>query len=106
MSVRIQSGQPAVDLAPSSSSSAASANPKAGAAPGGPNQASAAYSDLSAPGGAQDSASIGAVPEQLSGDLPIRQDRVDALRAQIEAGTYKVNAHAVANAMFQDLFRS
>ena len=46
------------------------------------------------------------IPEQLFGDLTIRQDRVDALRAQIEAGTYTVNAHAVANAMFQNLFRS
>lgn len=54
----------------------------------------------------QDTASISLAPSQLSGDLPIRQDRVDALRAQMETGTYTVNAHAVATAMFQNLFRS
>jgi|SRR5208282_5159574 len=56
--------------------------------------------------GTQDTASISSAPSQLSGDLPIRQDRVDALRAQMEAGTYTVSAHAVATAMFQNLFRS
>lgn len=45
-----------------------------------------------------------AASEQLPGDLPIRQDRVDALRAQIEAGAYPVNPHAIANAIFQNLF--
>jgi flagellar biosynthesis anti-sigma factor FlgM len=54
----------------------------------------------------QDTASISAAPSQLSGDLPIRQDRVDALRAQIDSGTYTVDPRAVANAMFQNLFRS
>ena len=106
MSFRTQSSQPEVDLAPSSSSSAASSSPNAGSAPRGPNQASAAYSNPSAPEGAQDSGSISAVPEQLSGDVPIRQDRVDALRAQVEAGTYTVNSHALAKAMFESLFRS
>ena len=45
---------------------------------------------------------ISANPEQLSGELPIRQDLVDALRHQIEAGTYAMNPHALANAMFQN----
>ena len=80
MSFPIQSGEPEVDLAASSSSSAVE--------------------------GAWDSGSIGAVPERLSGDLPIRQERVDAFRSQIKAGTYKVNAHALAKAMFENLFRS
>ena len=86
MSFRIQSSQPEIDLTSSSSSSPASSGPKAEAA--------------------QDSTSFRAAPEPFSDDLPIRQDRVDALRAQIEAGTYKVNAHAVANAMLQNVFRS
>jgi flagellar biosynthesis anti-sigma factor FlgM len=55
---------------------------------------------------AQDTASISAATSQLSGDVPIRQDRVDALRSQMDTGTYTVNAHAVATAMFQNLFRS
>ena len=107
MSFRIQPGQPEVDLAAGSSlSSAVSSSAKAGSARGALNQASNAYSDLSALESAQDTATISAVPEQLSGDLPIRQDRVDALRAQMEAGTYSLNPHAIANAMFQHLFRS
>ncbi len=81
MSFRSQSGQPEVELtAGSSLSSAATSSAEAGSARGG----------------------LSAVPEQHSGDLSIRQDRVDALRAQIEAGTYMVNPHAVANAMFQN----
>lgn len=104
MSFRIQSGQPEVDLSPSSPlSSAAGSASKAGGARASSNPVAAAYSDLSALEGAQDTASISAVPGQLSGDLPIRQDRVDALRAQMEAGTYTVNPHAVANAMLQNL---
>ncbi len=83
MSFRSQSGQPEVELtAGSSLSSAATSSAEAGSARGG----------------------LSAVPEQHSGDLSIRQDRVDALRAQIEAGTYMVNPHAVANAMFQNHF--
>jgi anti-sigma28 factor (negative regulator of flagellin synthesis) len=31
---------------------------------------------------------------------------VEALRAQIESGTYTVDSRAVATAMFQNLFRS
>jgi flagellar biosynthesis anti-sigma factor FlgM len=55
---------------------------------------------------AGDTATISGATAQLSGDVPFRQDRVDALRAQMESGTYTVNAHAVATAMFQNLFRS
>jgi flagellar biosynthesis anti-sigma factor FlgM len=56
---------------------------------------------------APDTASISSATSQLSStDLPIRQDRVDALRMQIESGTYTVNPRAVATAMFQNLFRS
>jgi flagellar biosynthesis anti-sigma factor FlgM len=102
MSIRVQPGQPEVDLSSSTSLSSAKSGHTSGAA----SQASSAYSDLNALADAEDTASISSVPGQLSGDLPIRQDRVDALRAQIEAGTYTVNAHAVANAMFQNLFRS
>jgi len=53
-----------------------------------------------------DTAAISPATSQLSGDVAIRQDRVDALRSQLEGGTYTVNAHAVATAMFQNLFRS
>jgi flagellar biosynthesis anti-sigma factor FlgM len=53
-----------------------------------------------------DTASISAATSQLSGDVAIRQDRVDALRSQVEGGTYTVDARAVATAMFQNLFRS
>jgi flagellar biosynthesis anti-sigma factor FlgM len=55
---------------------------------------------------AEDTASISSATSQLSSDVPIRQDRVDALRAQMDSGTYSVNSHAVATAMFQNLFRS
>ena len=55
---------------------------------------------------AQDTASISSATTQLSGDVGIRQDRVDSLRAQMDTGTYTVNPHAVATAMFQNLFRS
>lgn len=53
-----------------------------------------------------DTMSIGSASVQLSGDVPIRQDKVAALRAQVESGTYSVDARAVATAMFQNLFRS
>jgi flagellar biosynthesis anti-sigma factor FlgM len=99
MNLSIQnSGQPELDPAGNLSSS----NLKNGSA--GP--ASSTNSYIGASDDAQDTASISAAPGQLSGDLPIRQDRVDALRAQMETGTYTVNAHAVATAMFQNLFRS
>jgi len=42
----------------------------------------------------------------LSSAATSRQDRVDALHSQIEAGTYVMNPHAVANAMVQDYFRA
>lgn len=61
---------------------------------------------LSTSGTASDTASISAATSQLSGDVAVRQDRVDALRAQIESGTYMVEPRAVATAMFQNLFRS
>jgi flagellar biosynthesis anti-sigma factor FlgM len=54
----------------------------------------------------QDTASISSATGQLSGDVAIRQDRVDSLRMQVESGTYTVNSSAVATAMFQNLFRS
>lgn len=63
-------------------------------------------STLTAPTASADTASISAATSQLSGDVAIRQDRVDSLRAQIESGTYTVNPRAVATAMFQNLFRS
>ncbi len=53
-----------------------------------------------------DTASIGSVSGDLSGDVSIRQDRVSALRAQVEAGTYQPDPHAIASAMFQNYFRS
>jgi flagellar biosynthesis anti-sigma factor FlgM len=53
-----------------------------------------------------DTASISSLTSQMAGDAPIRQDRVEALRAQIDSGTYSVDPRAVATAMFQNLFRS
>ena len=98
MSLRIQNpAQPEV-ISPS--------NPKTGGAQNASSQASSAYSYVGGLDESQDTASISSAPGQLSGDLPMRQDRVDALRAQIEAGTYTVNPQAVATAMFQNLFRS
>lgn len=101
MSLRIPNqGQSEMDTANFSSASLSAASSKTGnAQPASPNSTLNALS-------AQDTASIQSATTQLSGDLPIRQDRVDALRSQIETGTYTVNAHAVANAMFQNLFRS
>jgi flagellar biosynthesis anti-sigma factor FlgM len=93
MDLRIQNQvQPEVDL---------SANLKPGSAGAAPTD-----STLTARNAAQDTASISSATSQLSGDVGIRQDRVDALRAQMETGTYTVNPHAVATAMFQNLFRS
>jgi flagellar biosynthesis anti-sigma factor FlgM len=83
-----------------------SSNPKSSSAQSASCPASSAYSYIGGLENTQDTASISAAPSQLSGELPIRQDRVDALRSQIEAGTYTVNAHAVATAMFQNLLRS
>ena len=98
MNLSIQNpGQPEVDP----SANLQSSNRKSGAGAGSP-----AGSYSGALDGTQDTASISSAPSQLSGDLPIRQDRVDALRAQMEAGTYTVNADAVATAMFQNLSRS
>jgi flagellar biosynthesis anti-sigma factor FlgM len=99
MSISIQNqGQP--DVGPSSNLQ--SSNLKNSTA--GPASSTNTY--IGALDDAQDTASISAAPSQLSGDLSVRQDRVDALRAQMDTGTYTVNAHAVATAMFQNLFRS
>lgn len=97
MDLRIHNqSQPEVD----SSSSLKSGVAKTGAdsSPGG--------STLAALNAAQDTASISSATSQLSGDVAIRQDRVDALRSQMDTGTYTVNPHALATAMFQNLFRS
>jgi flagellar biosynthesis anti-sigma factor FlgM len=100
MNLNIQNqGQSEIDTASFSSASLSSAEVKTGSA-------KSSASNLSALNAAQDTASINSAATQLSGDLPIRQDRVDALRTQMETGTYTVNAHAVATAMFQNLFRS
>ena len=56
--------------------------------------------------GGEDTTSLSSAPSQLTGDVEVRQDRVDALRAQVESGTYTVDARAVATAMMQNLFRS
>jgi flagellar biosynthesis anti-sigma factor FlgM len=53
-----------------------------------------------------DTATISAAGSQLSGEVSPRQERVQTLRAQVESGTYTVDARAVATAMFQNLFRS
>jgi flagellar biosynthesis anti-sigma factor FlgM len=98
MSLSIQNqGQPEIDL----SANSPSASSKTGAA-----SSSSANSTANALNAMQDKTSINSATAQLSGDLPMRQDRVDALRAQVESGTYTVNAHAVATAMFQNLFQS
>lgn len=106
MSLRIPNqGQAEIDSpANSLSANSSSANAKTGSAQSGAT--SSANSTLNALNAAQDTASINSAATQLTGDLPIRQDRVDALRTQMETGTYTVNAHAVATAMFQNLFRS
>jgi flagellar biosynthesis anti-sigma factor FlgM len=87
-------------------SSPLSSNPKTGSAQNAASPVSSTHSCIGALDGTQDTASISSALGELSGDLPIRQDRVDALRAQIQAGSYSVNSHAVATAMFQNLFRS
>lgn len=68
--------------------------------------ASPTDSTLAALNAAQDTTSISPATSQLSGEVAIRQDRVDALRTQMDTGTYTVNPHAIATAMFQNLFRS
>jgi len=100
MSLRIQNqGQPEIDSSAALKSGSTQAATGAG-------DSSNSLSTLNALRASQDTASISSATSQLSGDVPIRQDRVDALRAQLETGTYTVNAHAVATAMFQNLFRS
>jgi flagellar biosynthesis anti-sigma factor FlgM len=96
MTVRIDNSQslPLDAAAPTQSNSATSAN------------GSAKLSDSNALNGSTDTASISSLTSQMAGDAPIRQDRVEALRAQIESGTYTVDSRAVATAMFQNLFRS
>jgi flagellar biosynthesis anti-sigma factor FlgM len=107
MNLRIQNpAQTEIDSSANSLSSKVSPNAKSGGAQNASSPASSAYFNIGALEDAQDTASISSAPSQLSGELPIRQDRVDALRSQIEAGTYTVNPHAVATAMFQNLFRS
>jgi flagellar biosynthesis anti-sigma factor FlgM len=100
MNLRIQNqNQPEID---------SSATLKSGSAQPGSSLSSSqsTNSTLNALDAAQDTASLSSATSQLSGDVPIRQNRVDALRAQIDSGTYTVNSHAVATAMFQNLFRS
>ena len=101
MSLRIQNqSQPEID------SSATLKNSNTQAAAGSGDSFSSTSPLNVAQNTSQDTAAISSATSQLSGDLPIRQDRVDALRAQMDTGTYTVNAHAVATAMFQNLFRS
>lgn len=103
MSLSIQNpGQPEAN----SPASPLLSNPRSGSTQSASSPVSSTYSYIGSLEDTQDTASISAAPGQLSGDLPIRQDRVDSLRAQIEAGTYTVDPHAVATAMFQNLFRS
>jgi flagellar biosynthesis anti-sigma factor FlgM len=95
MNLRIQNqGQSVDSLATANSSSTQ---------PGGASKSASTALTAST---AADTASISAATSQLSGDVAIRQDRVDALRSQVESGTYTVDARAVATAMFQNLFRS
>ena len=77
MSFRIQNpAQPAMD--------ALSNSPASTTKTGSSQNATSAYSSIGALADTQDTASISSAPGQLSGDLPIRQDRVDALRTQLE----------------------
>jgi len=99
MNLRVQTqSQPDVD-----SSAIKSSNTQSGASQ---SSSQTSKSTIDALYASQDTTSISAATSQLSGDVSIRQDRVDSLRSQIESGTYTVNAGAVANAMFQNLFRS
>lgn len=88
-------GQPATELSSASSNRTGAAS----------SSASSGASSSALSNATQDTATISSAQSQLSGDLPIRQDRVDALRSQVESGTYTVSAHAVASAMFSNLFR-
>lgn len=100
MNLQIQSlNQPNID--PPANLKSGSAQPGTGSGP-----AQSTNSTLNALDVPEDTTYISPATSQLSGDVPIRQDRVDALRTQLESGTYTVNAHAVATAMFQHLFRS
>ncbi len=100
MNLRIQnSGQPETDPP----ANLKSGSTQSGVGPGSP-QSTSSY--IGAMDDAQDTACISSATSQLSGDVSIRQDRVDALRSQLDTGTYTVNAHAIATAMFQNLFRS
>jgi flagellar biosynthesis anti-sigma factor FlgM len=96
MNVRIHNQSPA-EISTEANSSAGRTQAMGGAS---------SQSATSKPGAGEDTATISSATSQLAGNLPIRQDRVNALRSQIESGTYTVDAHAVANAMLQNYFRS
>jgi flagellar biosynthesis anti-sigma factor FlgM len=99
MDLRIQNQiQPEIDSPATSKGGSAKTGTGVGESP--------TDSTLTALNAAQDTTSISSATTQLSGDVGIRQDRVDSLRAQLDTGTYTVNPHAVATAMFQNLFRS
>jgi flagellar biosynthesis anti-sigma factor FlgM len=52
----------------------------------------------------QDTAAISSASSQLSSGFAVRQDKVDALRAQVVSGTYTVDPKAVATSMSGDPF--
>jgi flagellar biosynthesis anti-sigma factor FlgM len=65
-----------------------------------------ANSTVDAMNAAQDTATLSSASSQLSGGLAVRQDKVDALRAQMVSGNYTIDTHAVASAMSRDPFWS
>ena len=88
---------------PQSQSIAASVNIKSST---GQPSSSASQAAASTRTTAQDQVSISNAGIQLSSSLAVRQEKVDALRSQVQAGTYTVDAKAVASAIANDHFWS
>lgn len=87
MSLRIHNHSQLVD--PSSSLNGNTAQPSSGAS----SSASSAQNPI------QDTTLISNLSSQLASGFAIRQDKVDALRVQVNNGTYGVEPQAIAAAM-------
>ena len=78
---------------------------KAGIASSDSGTSQSASSNLTAADEPLDTASLSSTSGQITDDNQLRQDRINALRAQVQSGTYVVNAHDLASAMYGHIFR-
>lgn len=95
MSQKIEGGLPAAGLAATAVVGARSAT--AGTGPAKPVDAVAAGDSLRLTG---EAATLQAASREFSATQPVDQSKVQSIREAIAAGTYKVDAQAIAGAMF------